>query len=88
MQTRLYERHFFTSEIMTVNIFTKQVTVLIVMIFLFGSSVPAQVKFEAIPKELATKYKFDFAKNFFSSAEVQKADLKKSICLARRIRNF
>ncbi len=57
---------------MTVLILTLQVVVM---------SVPAQVKFEAIPKNLEPKYKFDFTRNFFSSTEAQKADLKKAVAL-------
>ncbi len=67
---------------------TNKMPVLIVIILLVGSSVPAQVKFEAMPKELAPKYKFDFAKNFFSSAEVQKADLKKAFVSLGELETF
>ena len=58
------------------------------MILLVGSSVPAQVKFEAISKDLAPKYKFDFAKNFFSSAEVQQADLKNGMATLAELEKF
>lgn len=55
-----------------------KVTVLVLMVLLVGMNIPAQTKFEAIPKELAPKYKFDFKRNFFSSDETQKVELKRA----------
>ncbi len=60
------------------NPYSMKVTVLILMILLAGINVPGQTKFEAIPKELAPKYEFDFKRNFFSSAETQQAELKRA----------
>lgn len=55
------------------------------MILLVGGNVPAQVKFEAIPKELAPKYKLDFNRNFFSSAETQQAELKRAFAVLEQL---
>ena len=55
------------------------------MILLVGGNVPAQVKFEAIPKELAPKYKLDFNRNFFSSAEMQQAELKRAFAVLEQL---
>ncbi|MEP6946844.1 MAG: M3 family metallopeptidase [Acidobacteriota bacterium] len=70
------------------NIFSKKATVLALMILMFGMSVPAQDKFEAIPKELAAKYKFDFARNFFASSETEKADLKRAFASLDQLEQF
>ncbi|MBK8302744.1 MAG: M3 family oligoendopeptidase [Chloracidobacterium sp.] len=59
--------------------------VLVLMILLVGGNVPAQVKFEAIPKELAPKYKLDFNRNFFSSAETQQAELKRAFAVLEQL---
>ena len=67
---------------------SKRLTVLLLAISFVALSIPAQVKFEAIPNELAPQYKFDFAKNFFSSAEVQQADLKKGMATLAELEKF
>ncbi|MBP7377866.1 MAG: M3 family oligoendopeptidase [Pyrinomonadaceae bacterium] len=59
--------------------------VLFLTILLVGANVPAQVKFEAIPKELAPKYKLDFNRNFFSSAETQQAELKTAFAVLEQL---
>ncbi|HMT07783.1 MAG TPA: M3 family metallopeptidase [Pyrinomonadaceae bacterium] len=57
----------------------KSAPLLLILIVLFAGHVPAQVTFEAIPKKDAPKYKFDLARNFFSSKAVQQAELKKAL---------
>ncbi len=59
-----------------VKTYSKRASVSILVVLLAMISIPAQVAFEAIPKELAPKYKLDFVQNFFASADEQQAHLK------------
>ena len=61
------------------NEFIKKLVVSVLILGLGGSSVYAQEDFQAIPKQLSGKYRFDFARNFFPSPEAETAERKKAL---------
>ncbi|HEX8846655.1 MAG TPA: M3 family metallopeptidase [Pyrinomonadaceae bacterium] len=62
----------------------KSVAVILVLL-LGGLTIPAQDKFEPIPKEMAPRYRFDLRRNFFPSPEAELAARKTAYAMLEEL---
>ena len=66
----------------------RQITPLLLILFLLSSSALCQDNFTAIPKENVSQYHFDFPKNFYPSPQAEKAERASYYSMLRELESL